>query len=183
MMSTRAARKIGVATALAATLASAAPVCARPAGGEPPVFEMRDGRAVLRGWDDRAATAPRELLSITADQFAKPAHVYSERVIFEDGAVITNPFRVPDAASTLTVIARGVPESTVFPRLRVTIASDGATTRTVFEGYLQSLGIARLPGVIPPEFRGKTARVSVEFLNPSALNDHRQVWLARVVVE
>ena len=178
----RLARILGVLAA-AALAACAATAGAQPGGAAQPPFEMRGGRVHFSGWDDGDATAPAELLSIPAADFEKPAYVYRERVIFESGSVKTKSFRVPDRATTISVIARGLPESDIFPRLRVVIAADGVGSHTVCEGYLQSLSLARLSGAIPPEFRGREARVSVEMLNPSALNDHRAVWLARVVIE
>jgi hypothetical protein len=158
-------------------------LCACAARAERPLYEMRDGRVFFPGWDDRAVTTPVELLSLPAAEFEKPAHVYRDRVIFGGGSVTSKLFRMPDTATTVSVVARGVPEAGIFPRLRVSLVVDGANATTVFEGYLQSLGMARLTGPVPPAVRGRQARVVIEFLNPSDLNDQRVVWMMRVAVE
>jgi hypothetical protein len=170
----------------ALVLALACPAAAAPAGRPPrpaPLFGMKGGMAVLPGWDDRALSSPHELHSVGPADFEKPAHVYSDRLIFESGSVTTKPFPMPDTATTLSVVARGVPESRIFPRLRVSVVADGMSTATVYEGYLQSVGMARIPCPVPPQARGRESRVLIEFLNPSALNAHREVWLARLAVE
>ena len=191
-----AAGAAALGAAMMAMLAGCAPAPpdARPEKGAEPApavaaaveqpFRMEpDGDVFIPGWDDdRSTTGPEELGGVHADEFPKPAFVYRHEVIISRDPADAPAVDVPEGAAGVVVVARGVPWTNVFPRMRVTATpADGGAPVALFEGIVQSLTHTRLAAPLPPSLRGARGVVlRFELLNPETGDWRRQIYLRRV---
>ena len=154
---------------------------ARPA--EQPFRMEPDGVVFIPGWDDdRSTTGPEELGGVHADAFQKPAFVYRHEVIISRDPADSPAVDVPEGAAGVVVVARGVPWTNVFPRMRVTARpADGGGDVVLFEGIVQSLTHTRLAAPLPASLLGaRGVVVRFELLNPERGDWRRQIYLRRL---
>ncbi len=165
-------------------LAAVVAVSCGPVSAESKAYDIRDGRVFFPGWDDRVATATRELASVPAKAFEKPANVYAERLILSLGSARTAPVRIPEGARVMAIVVRAMPEEAIFPRISVRLETgDAGEGREVYRGLVQSVGMATIRVPVPVDLAGRDCRIRVEVLNPSTPGYGRGIYLSRFFFE
>lgn len=134
---------------------------------------------IIPSYDSGRPPAKPEMRLYPPD-FLPPAHVYQNRVYLEKGEIRTKLIDIPSTATELFLYGRAVPESDVFPRLKISLVNDNSSNTLsipVFTGAFRSRPSDYLRCSIPESARGKQAQILIESLNYSALNDRRKLIL------
>ncbi|MCX7019310.1 MAG: hypothetical protein WCK47_01655 [bacterium] len=134
----------------------------------PPAYEIRDGKVFIPGWDDRPASAPRELLRIAPENFEKSVLIYRNRAVLTFGTIMTKPFTVPASATEVEFQVRATSMEMLFPRIEMSMCNEDIATsapQVIFTGYLQSRTLQAYRCPLPPGWTGKRARVAITLLD------------------
>lgn len=145
------------------------------------VYEINDGRVVFPDWDSRNTTGPVSLVELGVGDFPG-AVVYAERLLLTEKPAKSKSLKIPDAATTFTVTARSRQAGDIFPRIRITLLADDGPKHELFNCYWQSVPLETYEWPVPAAFRGNTATILFEILNPGIVEEQRCWYFLRANV-
>ncbi|MGI8906728.1 MAG: hypothetical protein ACR2IE_09595 [Candidatus Sumerlaeaceae bacterium] len=147
------------------------------------LFRLQSDKVTIPEWDSAHGPQRVTLLELAATKdFDRKALVYRERAILEIGSISTREFKVPDA-DEVVLIARSTSAEDLFSRISVKLEYHDATTvsKEIYAGVVASHTLTEVKCNVPRDVVGRTARINIELLNPSSIDDHRVLYVASIV--
>ncbi len=148
-------------------------------------YNLSNGHVIIPDWD-YAATQRQEtakpLLELDPRSFITTATFHRNRIPLKSGVLRSLPFKVPEDATTVSILARAQDAEDVFPRIQVRLipGDAGMPPLVVFEGHIASRSMHKVDVPLPVDAAGHGYAAEIEILNPRMTFDHRVLYFGSI---